>query len=120
MTKFTHTPGPWKAYRYPTIDGGYGFEIMNSGSATIANLSPGKTTDRIEEVAALNAELIASAPRLLDENANLRIINADLIAALEAIKGIAAEGVLSRSCTGQPTWTAFGAIKEIIAKAKGE
>jgi len=70
--------------------------------------------------AAANAALIASAPRLFDENSKLRAINAELVAALEAIKGIAAEGVLSRSCTGQPTWTAFGAIKEIIAKAKGE
>jgi hypothetical protein len=44
---------------------------------------------------------------------------ADLLAALEKIDRIVFDGVIHRSETGKPQWSAFDEIKKIIAAAKG-
>lgn len=67
MTNFTQTPGPWIAHKYPTKRG-YGFVIQSEEhrGISIASLSPGISTDRIEPIAEANAHLIAAAPDLLE------------------------------------------------------
>lgn len=66
MIAFTQTPGPWIAHKYPTKRG-YGFVIQSEEhrGISIASLSPGISTDRIEPIAEANARLIAAAPDLL-------------------------------------------------------
>ena len=66
MITHTHTTGPWVAHKYPTKRG-YGFVIQSKQSRgiSIASLSPGDTTDRIEPIAEANARLIAAAPDML-------------------------------------------------------
>jgi len=73
MNTATHTPGPWfahKSERTMLAPGlrRFGWTIMpNSGMAavSIADLTPGTTTDRIEPIAEANAKLIAAAPDML-------------------------------------------------------
>ena len=63
-----HTLGPWRLHKYPVVNGGSGFQITSKElhGITIANLSPGTTSDRIESICEANAHLIAAAPELLD------------------------------------------------------
>lgn len=63
-----HTLGPWVSHKYPSTGGGNAFVIQAGAlrGITVASLSPGHTTDRVEETAEANARLIAAAPELLE------------------------------------------------------
>lgn len=64
--KGAHTAGPWRVDRYPQTGGGYGFQIYGGHSISVANLSPGATTDRIETVAQANAARIVAAVNFIE------------------------------------------------------
>lgn len=106
-----HTPGPWNAHKYTRIGGGYGFAIQAGAShgISIAGISPGTTTDRVEAVAEANARLIAAAPEMLS-----RLIDTQelLSALMEYTSGDAKALSLLQ--------TQFASNRAIIAKIEGE
>lgn len=78
------TPGPW------LVDGAFVYALNREGhnrfSAAIQRGEPDKGEDRVptEELLA-NTLLIAAAPNLFAEVTRLRVLNARLVEALEAI-----------------------------------
>jgi hypothetical protein len=61
-TKTTHTPGPWKVYRYSDSQNAPQWTVGTEGGTRIAdNLERGLPQDEAQA----NASLIASAPDLL-------------------------------------------------------
>jgi hypothetical protein len=101
MTKHTYTAGPWEVHKYASTTGGHGFTVRSKEhkGISIANLTPGISTDRIEPVAEANAYLIASAPDLLE-------------AAKRAL--IVLEGL----CSIRKPGDALGQLADAIAKAE--
>lgn len=67
-TAAAYTPGPWRARKYPTISGGFTFEIQAGRTILVGCTS---SSSHIASVDEANARLMAAAPDLL---AALRVI----------------------------------------------
>jgi hypothetical protein len=87
MTTFQHTETPWQSHKYPSIHGGYGFQIRNAAYPGIVVLSiqPGINSDRIESICEANAKFIVTACNSYDE----------MVMALEQIARLSSEGEVS-------------------------
>lgn len=93
-----HTPGPWVDMGlsgYPDGDNGEYHEIQfHNGTAEEGNRSFGHVCDvhvlaaneHARAIAKANARLIAAAPETAAERDRLKALNAELLAALKAIK----------------------------------
>lgn len=87
MSETTHTPGPWKIEQCE-YDELYVNTYIGPAMMAIDNDADAQKTERYREAMA-NAALIARAPELAAENAALRAENAELLAALNWVIGVA-------------------------------
>lgn len=114
-TQTKHTPGPWYVEKGWLEAGRISVTALVSKTSASVERGVVCSTDGtpFREQEEANAALIASAPSLLAELERVK-------AALNQIAAIAEAGVIHRSETGKPQWSAFTEIKSIIAKAKGD
>jgi len=75
----THTPGPWKVF---------GFDVQGPNHETVAECKPGGGSLSVKLVGA-NAHLIAAAPDMEIEIAQLKAEKTGLLNALDAITTLA-------------------------------
>lgn len=118
------TPGPWEAH----IMQNGAHHVNGADDSSVCDLYHMKTQIHDGSVvfrkpnAEANARLIAAAPETADERDRLKVINAELLAALEGMTKLAdfywegrRKDALTLSVPGQ-----FRIAKEAISKAKGE
>jgi len=83
-----HTPGPWQV----GWQGHAAHEVYNDRGLFVCSVVRNEANPH--EIQEANAELIADAPRLQDENGTLKEVNATLLAALRDIS----EGYHADTC----------------------
>ena len=96
-----HTPGEWvvvDASQVAVKLRNHNGEEYTSGIATLYSGSPipGKSYEEGRAEMEANAALIARAPELLEENANLRAILADIVVDYEAVVNMGDYGNINR------------------------
>ena len=114
----THTPGPWYC---PGINSKYGVSDWKQANittgneydpiiATVHTEAPTYLGEIDHDTMLANARLIAAAPETAAERDQLRMINADLLAALES---------LEKMTSDLPLPSVHNVIRAAIEKAKG-